>query len=100
MEQQYGVRPKTLQGGAKDMKEVNDWVSQETSNNVQRFLAKPLPRNSFIHTVSAAHFKGGQPCWRNPGGWGGGGGLVFLSPLTSASPEQGSGRLASALMTR
>lgn len=71
MEQQYGVRPKTLQGGAKDMKEVNDWVSQETSNNVQRFLAKPLPRNSFIHTVSAAHFKGGQPCWRNPGGWGG-----------------------------
>ncbi|XP_024921283.1 pigment epithelium-derived factor isoform X3 [Cynoglossus semilaevis] len=58
VEQQYGVRPKTLQGGAKDMKEVNDWVSQETSNNVQRFLAKPLPRNSFIHTVSAAHFTG------------------------------------------
>uniref|UniRef100_A0A3P8S4W2 Serpin domain-containing protein n=1 Tax=Amphiprion percula TaxID=161767 RepID=A0A3P8S4W2_AMPPE len=58
VEQQYGVRPKALLGGAKDMKEINDWVSQETGGKVQRFLSKPLPRNSAVNTVSAAYFKG------------------------------------------
>lgn len=58
MEQQYGVRPKALLGGSKDVKEINDWVSQETGGKVQRFLAKPLPRNSGVNTVSAAYFKG------------------------------------------
>lgn len=58
VEQQYGVRPKALLGGAKDVKEINDWVSQQTGGKVQRFLSKPLPRNSAVNTVSAAYFKG------------------------------------------
>uniref|UniRef100_A0A672FY27 Serpin domain-containing protein n=1 Tax=Salarias fasciatus TaxID=181472 RepID=A0A672FY27_SALFA len=58
VEQQYGVRPKQLMGGARDMKDINDWVSQETGGKVQRLLAKPLPRNSGVNTVSAAYFKG------------------------------------------
>ncbi|XP_040906671.1 pigment epithelium-derived factor [Toxotes jaculatrix] len=58
VEQQYGVRPKALLGGAKDVKEINDWVTQETGGKVQRFLTKPLPRNSGVNTVSAAYFKG------------------------------------------
>ncbi|XP_054611597.1 pigment epithelium-derived factor [Dunckerocampus dactyliophorus] len=58
VEQQYGVRPKTLQGGSRDTKDINDWVAQETGGTVQRFLTKPLPRNAGINTVSAAHFKG------------------------------------------
>lgn len=45
-------------GGPKDMKEINDWVSQETGGKVQRFLTKSLPRNSGVNTVSAAYFKG------------------------------------------
>ncbi|KAM8834675.1 pigment epithelium-derived factor isoform 2-T2 [Synchiropus picturatus] len=58
VEQQYGVRPKPLQGGSKDVKEINDWVSQQTDAKVQRFLSKPLPRNSGVNTVSASYFKG------------------------------------------
>ncbi|KAK2827945.1 hypothetical protein Q5P01_018979 [Channa striata] len=58
VEQQYGVRPKALLGGAKDVKEINDWVIQETGGKVQNFLAKPFPRNSGVNTVSAAYFKG------------------------------------------
>ncbi|XP_053703858.1 pigment epithelium-derived factor isoform X2 [Synchiropus splendidus] len=58
VEQQYGVRPKPLQGGSKDLKEINDWVSQQTDAKVQRFLSKPLPRNSGVNTVSASYFKG------------------------------------------
>ncbi|XP_069000078.1 pigment epithelium-derived factor isoform X2 [Embiotoca jacksoni] len=58
VEQQYGVRPKVLLGGAKDVKEINDWVSQQTGGKVQRFLAKPLPRNVGVNPVTAAYFKG------------------------------------------
>ncbi|XP_074467046.1 pigment epithelium-derived factor [Sebastes fasciatus] len=58
VEQQYGVRPKSLQGGNRDMKEINDWVSRETGGKVQRLLAKPIPQNSGVNTVSAAYFKG------------------------------------------
>ncbi|XP_049448666.1 pigment epithelium-derived factor [Epinephelus fuscoguttatus] len=58
VEQQYGVRPKALQGGTKDLKDINDWVSQETGGKVQRLLTKSLPRNSGVNTVSAAYFKG------------------------------------------
>ncbi|XP_070700401.1 pigment epithelium-derived factor isoform X2 [Pempheris klunzingeri] len=58
VEQQYGVRPKALLGGNKDMKEINDWVSQETGGKVQRFLTKPLPRSPGVNAVSAAYFKG------------------------------------------
>lgn len=58
VEQQYGVRPKALTGGTKDVKDVNDWVSQETGRKVQRLLAKPLPRGAGVNTVSAAYFKG------------------------------------------
>nr|XP_040038493.1 pigment epithelium-derived factor [Gasterosteus aculeatus aculeatus] len=58
VEQQYGVRPKVLQGGNKDVKEINDWVARETSGKVQRLLEKPLPSNSGVNLVSAAYFKG------------------------------------------
>lgn len=58
VEQQYGVRPKPLLGGTKDVKEINDWVSQETGGKVQRFLASPLPRSSGVNAVSATYFKG------------------------------------------
>ncbi|XP_029303465.1 pigment epithelium-derived factor [Cottoperca gobio] len=58
VEQQYGVRPKALSGGPKDVTEINNWVSQETGGKVQRLLTKPLPRNSGVNTVSAAYFKG------------------------------------------
>lgn len=58
VEQQYGVRPKALLGGSKDVKEINDWVSQQTGRKVQRFLTKPLPRAAGISIVSAAYFKG------------------------------------------
>uniref|UniRef100_A0A1A7WNE6 Serine (Or cysteine) peptidase inhibitor, clade F, member 1 n=1 Tax=Iconisemion striatum TaxID=60296 RepID=A0A1A7WNE6_9TELE len=58
VEQQYGVRPKALLGGAKDLKEVNDWVSQQTGRKVQQFLSKPLPRTAGVNAVSSAYFKG------------------------------------------
>lgn len=58
VEQQYGVRPKPLQGGSKDQKEINDWVSQQTGRKVQQFLTKPLPRTVGVYAVSAAYFKG------------------------------------------
>ncbi|XP_005751295.1 pigment epithelium-derived factor [Pundamilia nyererei] len=58
VEQQYGVRPKALLGGSKDVKEINDWVSQQTGGKVQRFLTKPLPRAAGMSIVSAAYFKG------------------------------------------
>ncbi|XP_013867603.1 pigment epithelium-derived factor isoform X2 [Austrofundulus limnaeus] len=58
VEQQYGVRPKPLQGGSKDQKEINDWVSQQTGRKVQQFLTKPLPRTAGVYAVSAAYFKG------------------------------------------
>ncbi|XP_026185043.1 pigment epithelium-derived factor [Mastacembelus armatus] len=58
VEQQYGVRPKALMGGTKDMKDINDWVTQETGGKVQNFLTKALPRNSGLNAVSAAYFKG------------------------------------------
>ncbi|XP_030603066.1 pigment epithelium-derived factor [Archocentrus centrarchus] len=58
VEQQYGVRPKALMGGAKDMKEINDWVSQQTGRKVQQFLTQALPRAAGVNAVSAAYFKG------------------------------------------
>lgn len=58
VEQQYGVRPKVLQGGTKDTKDVNDWVSQETGGKVQRLLSSSFPRIPGVNTVSAAYFKG------------------------------------------
>lgn len=58
VDQQYGTRPKALLGGNKDVKEISDWVSQETGGKVQRFLTKSLPKNSAVNTVSAAYFKG------------------------------------------
>lgn len=42
----------------KDIKEVNDWVSQQTGRKVQGFLASNFPRNSGANAVSAAYFKG------------------------------------------
>ncbi|XP_040006332.1 pigment epithelium-derived factor [Xiphias gladius] len=57
VEQQYGVRPKALVG-AKDVKEISDWVAKETGGKVQRFLDKPFPRNTGVNTVSATYFKG------------------------------------------
>ncbi|XP_034538813.1 pigment epithelium-derived factor [Notolabrus celidotus] len=58
VEQQYGVRPNALQGGPRDLKEVNDWVSQQTGGKVQRLLAKALLRTLGVNLVSAAYFKG------------------------------------------
>lgn len=58
MEQQYGVRPKALVGGAKDTKEINDWVSQQTGRKVQQFLSKGLPRTAGVNAITAAYFKG------------------------------------------
>lgn len=60
VEQQYGVRPKALMGGTKDMADVNDWVAQQTGRKVQRLLTKPFARNPnpVVNTVSAAYFKG------------------------------------------
>ncbi|KAM9348614.1 pigment epithelium-derived factor [Symphorus nematophorus] len=60
VEQQYGVRPKGMQAGNREMKEINDWVSQQTGGKVQRFLASTasLPPNPAVNTVSAAYFKG------------------------------------------
>lgn len=56
MERQYGVRPKAIMGGAKDMKEINGWVKQETGGKVDRLLTKPLPFG--VNTLGAAYFKG------------------------------------------
>lgn len=58
VEKQYGVRPKTLMGGAKDVKEINGWVKQETGGMVDRLLSKPLGRNPSVVSVGAAYFKG------------------------------------------
>ncbi|PWA24660.1 hypothetical protein CCH79_00016179 [Gambusia affinis] len=59
VEQQYGIRPKALLGGAKDTKEINDWVSQQTGRKVQQFLTKGLPQTAGVNAISAAYFKGG-----------------------------------------
>lgn len=40
------------------MKDVNEWVSQQTGRKVQHLLTKPFPRNPGVNTVSAAYFKG------------------------------------------
>ncbi|XP_037125975.1 LOW QUALITY PROTEIN: pigment epithelium-derived factor, partial [Syngnathus acus] len=58
VEQQYGIRPKALQGGSQDTKEINNWVATETGNKVPRLLAKPLPRNPGVNAVAGAYFKG------------------------------------------
>ncbi|XP_010891802.1 pigment epithelium-derived factor [Esox lucius] len=58
VEKQYGVRPKALMGGAKDVSEINDWVKQQTSGKVNSFLSKPLGRNAGVFPVGAAYFKG------------------------------------------
>ncbi|XP_020780098.1 pigment epithelium-derived factor [Boleophthalmus pectinirostris] len=58
VEQTYGTRPKALQGGSKDQKEINDWVSQQTSGKVLRILTSNLPRNPGVTAVTAAYFKG------------------------------------------
>ena len=42
VENQYGVRPKALVGGAKDTKDINDWVKQQTGGLVERLLSGPL----------------------------------------------------------
>ncbi|XP_036975541.1 pigment epithelium-derived factor [Acanthopagrus latus] len=58
VEQQYGVRPKGLQGAARDVNEVNSWVSQQTGGKVQSLLTSAFPRNFGVSTVSAGYFKG------------------------------------------
>ncbi|KAM9728689.1 pigment epithelium-derived factor isoform 1-T1 [Menidia menidia] len=58
VERQYGVRPKALMGGARDLKEVNDWVSQQTGSRVQQVLTAPLPRGGGVSAITAAHFRG------------------------------------------
>ncbi|KAJ8347661.1 hypothetical protein SKAU_G00262500 [Synaphobranchus kaupii] len=58
VERQYGVRPKALTGGARDLREINDWVKQQTGTKVDRFLSSALPRNAGVVPVGAAFFKG------------------------------------------
>lgn len=58
VEQNYGTRPKALQGGAKDQKEINEWVSQQTGGKVQRILTKALPRSPGVAGITASYFKG------------------------------------------
>ncbi|KAI1903262.1 hypothetical protein AGOR_G00025400 [Albula goreensis] len=58
VEKQYGVRPKALMGGARDQREINDWVKQQTGSKVDRFLSSPLPRNAGVVPLGAAYFKG------------------------------------------
>lgn len=58
VEKQFGERPKALMGGAKDVKDINDWVKKKTGGMVDRFLSKPLGRNPGVILVGAAYFKG------------------------------------------
>ncbi|KAI7796027.1 pigment epithelium-derived factor [Triplophysa rosa] len=58
VETQYGVRPQTLMGGARDLKAVNDWFKQKTGGKVGQILPSALPRNTAVLPVGAAYFKG------------------------------------------
>nr|XP_006640979.1 PREDICTED: pigment epithelium-derived factor [Lepisosteus oculatus] len=59
VEREYGVRPKALTGSPRgDLKEVNDWVKQQTGGKVNSFLTSSLPRNMGVLPLGAAYFKG------------------------------------------
>ncbi|XP_036380539.1 pigment epithelium-derived factor [Megalops cyprinoides] len=58
VEKQFGVRPKALTGSSRDLKEINDWVKQQTGSKVDRFLTSALPRNAGVVPLGAAYFKG------------------------------------------
>ncbi|XP_055036533.2 pigment epithelium-derived factor [Misgurnus anguillicaudatus] len=58
VEKQYGVRPHTITGGARDLKVVNDWFKQKTGNKVDQVLPSSVLRNTAILPVGAAYFKG------------------------------------------
>ncbi|XP_017348048.1 pigment epithelium-derived factor [Ictalurus punctatus] len=58
IEKQYGERPQTLMGGAREIKPVNDWFRQHTGGQVDRVLGAALPRNPAVVPVGAAYFKG------------------------------------------
>ncbi|XP_066551833.1 pigment epithelium-derived factor [Amia ocellicauda] len=58
VERQYGVRPKVLAGPPRSfLKEINDWVKQQTGGKIDRFLTS-FPRNVGILPLGAAYFKG------------------------------------------
>ncbi|MGH0177491.1 UNVERIFIED_CONTAM: hypothetical protein FKN15_075099 [Acipenser sinensis] len=59
VEKEYGVRPKALTGSPRaDLKEVNDWVRQQTGGKIAHFLSASLPRNMGVLPLSATHFRG------------------------------------------
>ncbi|KAK1157532.1 pigment epithelium-derived factor-like [Acipenser oxyrinchus oxyrinchus] len=59
VEKEYGVRPKALNGSPRaDLKEVNDWVRQQTGGKIAHFLSASLPRNMGVLPLGAAHFRG------------------------------------------
>ncbi|KAK3524001.1 hypothetical protein QTP70_017518 [Hemibagrus guttatus] len=58
VEKQYGERPQTLMGGAREIKPINDWFKQNTGGKVDRVLGTALPRNPAVVPVGAAAFKG------------------------------------------
>ncbi|CAL8363797.1 unnamed protein product [Lota lota] len=58
VEKQYGVRPQALTGGTKDVKDINNWVKQQTGNTIDNFLAKALPRSAGVNLIGAGFFKG------------------------------------------
>ncbi|XP_056118137.1 pigment epithelium-derived factor isoform X2 [Rhinichthys klamathensis goyatoka] len=58
VEKQYGVRPQTLAGGARDLKIVNDWFKQQTGGKVDQVVPSPLSRKTAVLPVGAASFNG------------------------------------------
>lgn len=57
VEKQYGVRPQTLAGGARDLKTANDWFKQQTGGRVEQVVPS-LSRNTAVLPVGAAFLKG------------------------------------------
>ncbi len=57
VEKQYGVRPQTLAGGARDIKTANDWFKQQTGGKVEQVIPS-LSRNTAVLAVGAAFLKG------------------------------------------
>ncbi|XP_006006153.1 pigment epithelium-derived factor [Latimeria chalumnae] len=58
VESNYGVRPKILVGIPKaDLRDINEWVSQQTETQIKKFLRK-FPMNPSVLLFTAAHFNG------------------------------------------
>lgn len=58
VEKQYGLRPKLLLGSVRDVKDINDWVKQQTGSKMDHFLTSAFPRGAGLVPLSAGYFKG------------------------------------------